>query len=190
MKLGLSTGVQISNAATYVTSKVKILEVADISGQQLSHMKSPCDIGVELKIDIGREFTPTMVLWGDFKRDNQGNVVGWGGAFVLRDFLTKVGYKGELGENNSLTPEIIAFLNNKEFIRLSYLSGIKEGGRYRYSDWNQVASVEEGATGLVQRFRHSVEQGYPRNYHPELVNNDGTSFPSVTTPLGEIATFK
>ncbi len=45
----------------------------------------------------------------------------------------------------------------------------KTTGNSSITDWNQIATLEEGPDSLVARFHKSLNRGYPKNYKPELV---------------------
>ncbi len=152
-------------------SQVSVVNVENISGQQPPYMERPIDLGLKLTLNIGRDFQPDLIIAGNFKRDAQSNdVIGWGSAFVVQDILSRLGYSGILQEGNVLPQEALDFLLHKSFYRLSYVSGVKDNGRLRYTDWNQVATLDEGAESLVNRFKKSLCKGYPKNYHPEFMD--------------------
>jgi hypothetical protein len=154
-----------------VITKAKIVSVEDISGKAHRYMQLPCDIGVVLTIDVGRSFQPELIISGMFKRNvDTGEVIGWGGAFVVQEALLRLGYTGLLDAGNKIPKAALSALVGKEILRLSYVSGTKEGGRARYSDWSQLGTPASGEQELANRFRQSVSRGYPKNYHPELMD--------------------
>lgn len=162
-------------------SRVTILKAEDVSGQELPFLQNPYEVGLKLTLEVGQDFHPEMTIGGQFKRDpSTGEVIGWGSGFVVQDALSRLGYKGPLDEGNILPQAVLEGLVGKEFIRLSYVSGIRDGGKAKYSDWNMIASVDDGAHSLVRRFKRSVSRGYPRNFHPDVlepapVENDLTT---------------
>lgn len=152
-------------------SEVEIVDAEDISGEVLPHLQQPFDIGVRLKLEIGRSFQPEFVIAGNFKRDElSGEVIGWGSAFVVQEALSRLGFKGDLEPDNRIPEGVVPSLVGKRFLRLSYVSGLKENGKLRYNDWNMIATLEEGAESLLKRFERSLSRGYPRNYRPELMD--------------------
>lgn len=173
------SGSQSSVKGAFV-GEVSIISAEDISHQKLPYMDRECEIGIRLKLDIGREFTPEMNITGEFKKDAAGRVEGWGSAFRIRDFLLRMGYEGQLNTDNSIPKEVFDILPGKKFLRLSYVSGTKKNGKKRYSDWAEIATLEEGASSLEKRFAESVAKGFPRNYRPELAESkEDTSFNPV-----------
>lgn len=153
----------------YINS-VTILNAQDISGQQLPYMDQPVDIGIKLTLDIGKDWNPEMVIAGSFKRDWESNeVLGWGTAWPVQEALARLGYDGSLDEGNSIPANVIEDIVGKKFLKLSYVSGIRDGGKPRYSDWHIIGTPEDGADNLAARFRRQVAKGYPKNYRPELL---------------------
>jgi len=151
-------------------NEVTILNAEDISGQPLPYSENPVDIGIKLTLDIGKDWNPEMIIAGSFKRDFETNeVIGWGSAWPVQEALSKLGYTGSLNEDNRIPPEVLEDIVGKKFLRLSYVSGTKGDGKHRYSDWNLIGSVEEGADTLAARFRRQIAKGYPKNYRPELL---------------------
>ena len=73
-------------------NEVTVADVQDISGTTLPFLERPVDIGIRLYLDIGREFQPELIIAGNFKRDPATNeVIGWGGAFVVQEALSRLG---------------------------------------------------------------------------------------------------
>jgi hypothetical protein len=170
-------------------AKAKVISVEDISGKAHRYMQMPCDIGIVLTLDISKSFQPELIISGMFKRNvDTGEVIGWGGAFVVQEALLRLGYTGLLDAGNKIPKAALNALVGKEILRLAYVSGTKDGGKLRYSDWAQIGTPSTGEQELANRFRQSVTRGYPRNYHPSLM--DGTPMPDATVqPLAEIDTF-
>lgn len=149
---------------------VTIADAEDISNTQPLFLDRPIEIGIKLKLEIGREFQPEMSIFGEFEWDQDTNeIIGWGSAFVLQELLYKLGYKGPLNSNNTIPQEALKNLIGKQFFKLSYVSGIKDNGDLKYSNWNIIAATDETPESLANRFHKSVVNGYPRNYRPELV---------------------
>lgn len=167
-------------------SQVTVLQAEDVSGQQAPFLQRPYDIGIKLTLDIGKDFHPQLTIAGEFKRDPVSNeVIGWGSAFVVQEALARTGYTGNLDPGNKLPATALSGLIGKRFLRLSYISGRKDDGRIRYSDWNHIASLDEGGDELAKRFRRSLAKGYPKNYHPELVEEASTLSADVTASIDD-----
>lgn len=167
-------------------SQVTITAVEDISDMVLTHLDKAFDIGIKLTLDIGKDFQPEFLIAGNFKRDPlTDEVIGWGSGFLVQEALTRLGYDGRLAEGNAIPPEVLEFLIGKSFYRLSYVSGVKENGKLRYSDWNHIASLDEGAEDLLRRFKRSVSSGYPRNYKPFLERETVSVPPEAASAMKE-----
>jgi hypothetical protein len=136
-------------------------------------MERPVDIGIKLTLDIGREFQPELTIAGNFKVTD-GEVTGWGSAFAVQEAFSRLGYEGALDDGNRIPQGVLETFIGQKILRLSYVSGTKPDGRLRYSDWNLIGSVEEGAHALVKRFKKSLAKGYPKNYRPELLEEAPT----------------
>jgi hypothetical protein len=163
-------------------NKATIISVEDISGEQLTYMKQPCDLGLRVTVDIGRAFMPTMTFAGNFKIGDKG--IEWGNAFRVRNFIRNVLPHGaSLTEENKIPTEVLENLIGKEFYRLSYISGKKEDGKLKYAEWSEVGRPTGTPEELHVAFRRSLEKGYPKNYSPDALSQNelpDTSFPAVT----------
>lgn len=156
-------------------TKAKIISVEDISGKAHRYMQMPCDIGIVLTLDIGRSFQPELIISGQFKRNGDtGEVIGWGGAFVVQEALVRLGYAGVLDPGNKIPKAALNSLVGRQILRLAYLSGTKDGSKPRYSSWPQIGTPESGEQELASRFARSVSRGFPRNYNPSAMDGAGT----------------
>lgn len=166
-----------------------IVSIADVSGTTPHPLTSSVDIGVRLTLEVGKDFRPEMLIAGSFKRNESGEVLGWGSAFPIQELFSKLGYNGTLNPDNSIPDEALETMLGKRFLRLSYVSGEKINGKPHYSDWNIIATPEEGADTLAKRFHASLEKGYPRNYRPEVLDTtpaENTSTTDTSIPEGGV----
>lgn len=168
--------------------QVKCISVEDLSRKELPFRRRAYDLAIKLTLDIGKSFYPEMLIVGNFKRDEKGDILegndGWGSAFKVRNFFSKfipLGQVISLTPDNEIPPDVLALPRGKEFLRLSYVTGRKPSGRLRYSSWDEIATLEEGAESLKRRFLNSVTRGFPSNYHPEVLepSDASMSFPSL-----------
>jgi len=173
MTLSCANPFKTSNSPGILISLVKIIDVEDISGEQLPFLERPVDIGIRLYLDIGRNFNPEIIIAGNFERDAQTDEVrGWGSAFTVQQALLNLGYQGSLTKDNKIPADILQSIIGKSFYRLSYVSGLKDSNKLRYSDFNLIGAADEGPEPLAKRFQKSVLKGYPKNYHPELLDRE------------------
>ncbi|MFZ4622375.1 MAG: hypothetical protein ACOYNS_17565 [Bacteroidota bacterium] len=152
-------------------NEASIYAIEDVSGTTPHPLTNPVDIGVRLTLDIGRDFQPEMLIAGNFKKNEIGEIIGWGSAFPVQEFFSKLGYKGTLNPDNTIPEEALEEVLEKKFLRLSYVSGSKNNGKAHYSDWNIVTSIDDGAESLAKRFHSSVAKGYPKNYRPDALDD-------------------
>ena len=54
---------------------------------------------------------------------------------------------------------------------MSYVSGTKQDGKVRYSDFQEVTSVNTPSITLIETFKKHVNNGWLKNYKPELMDN-------------------
>ena len=177
--MGLSTK---SNNTQYgvgiFVNKATIIGAADKSEEGLSFLQSPVDVAIVLTLDIGKDFSPEMSFFGNYKRDEQNNlIVDWGGAFSIRNLFTACGIDSEINDDGSIPPELLNQLIGKEILRLQYVSGLRQtDDKPKYSDWTQtVLAGNDKPEKLVKLFEASVAKGYPKNYSPEVLSSNGTA---------------
>jgi hypothetical protein len=165
-------------------SKVQIVNAVNRSGERPEFLRNTPDIFIELKLDVGKDFQPTMSFFGDFKRDpRSGEILDWGSAFKIRNLFSAFGIEGEVAENGTISDGLVNRLFGKEFYRLQYVSGEKYDGKLKYSDWTDQIEIEN-PDNLARAFFRSVEKGFPKNYKPELLNGNLDSNGYSTSVIG------
>ncbi|MFA6468220.1 MAG: hypothetical protein WCW35_04920 [Bacteroidota bacterium] len=164
-------------------NEATIIEVEDVSGTTPQPFIKQVDIGIRLTLDIGKTFSTKMLIAGDFKRNENQEVTSWGAAFIVQEAFAKLGYKGSLNPDNSIPDEALESLLDKKFLKLSYVSGVRENGKFYWTDWNNICSVEEGAEQLAKRFKASLAKGYPKNYRPELLDREPATEEAVVVTV-------
>lgn len=169
--------------------RARIIAARNISGMKKNDFaEKPCEIGIQIRLDIGRDFQPVMSFAGDFSRTD-GVITGWGSATGLRIFLSAMKVKGELTADNRLDDNVVKALVGKEIFKLTYVKGTKENGKLSYGTWNQVLPGDEGNDKkLVEAFLASVEKGFPKNYHPEALDQERTGEDVSFNPPSQNAT--
>jgi hypothetical protein len=161
-----------------VIQVVSIITAEDVSNTTPPFLTTPCDLGVKLTLDIGRDFQPEFTITGGVKREtvdgHEGVITGWGGAFKVRDFFSNLGIGGDLIADDDKYPTIYSIpttmleeAKGKQFKRLSYISGVRPSGKTRWADWTEIASINESDEAFVKRFEKGVAKGFPSNYKPE-----------------------
>ena len=153
-----------------------IVSVTDVSGTTPTFMQRPIDIGLKLTLEVGRDFQPEFLIAGNFRVDiKTGEVTGWGSACVVQDALMRLGFTGPLEDGNKIPARALEGLVGVTFLRLSYISGTKNTGKVRYSDWTTIGSIADGPEDLLARWKHSRSRGYPRNYRPDILGAPRTN---------------
>ena len=141
-------------------NEATIVSVEDVSGTTPAFMSRAVDIGLKLTLEVGRDFQPQMLIAGNFRRDiKTSEVVAWGSACVVQDALLRFGYTGPLDPGNKIPAKALQDLVGVSFLRLSYVSGTKQTGKARYSDWTTIGSITDGAEDFLARWKHSRSGG-------------------------------
>ena len=68
LEFGASTGG--GDSSNILTQTVKIAEINVTYGERRDWQKYSDDIGIDITLDIGKDFQPTMYIGGSFKRYN------------------------------------------------------------------------------------------------------------------------
>jgi len=147
---------------------VTIADAQCISGQNLEFLSRPIGIGVRLTLEIGKDFQPYHEIFGDGKY-NGATLTDWGSAFVVNDLFMRLGITPSVSDDGAIPSSIVQQLIGKQYLRLAYVTGRKDGGKFKTSYWNEVAGITEGEKSLRERFKRSVARGYPKNYDPSVL---------------------
>lgn len=186
--------------------EVRIIAARDVSGKKPSQFlhslknvpadsltdksKTPVDLGIEVKLDVGRDFEPVMSFYGWFKRE--GNTIkDWGSAFKVRGLFDAVHVKGDLDSANRIPPAQIKELVGQKFLRLTYVRGTRKGddGKMKpaYNTWDEVGPINEkdpdaGKQALLEKFQKSLKRGYPKNFKPDALDELSAQDATFTAP--------
>ncbi len=152
-------------------NKAKIISAEDISNKEIFGQRF--DMAIEVVLDIGKDFFPVFSLYGNFKRDPEIGITSWGTAFRVKNFFKQLGVKANKGcftDELAIPQEWFTEIIGKEFYKLSYVSGTKEDGSLKYSNWTEISlnNPEDLRNRFIKSF---TEKGYPRNYQPHLINS-------------------
>tara|TARA_R110000824_G_scaffold17372_6_gene70669 strand:- start:3666 stop:4208 length:543 start_codon:yes stop_codon:yes gene_type:complete len=148
-------------------SRSKVSGVKVFYNEQQKWQKKPDSIGVEMTLDIGKDFEPTFYVGGQFSMDEFGDRVGIGTVKKVDILLTSLGIDTELSDDGKIPEEAVEEFVGKEFTRLSYVSGIKDNGKSKWSEWQETAEAGVDFNILIDKFLLAVEKGYVKNYKPE-----------------------
>ena len=157
-----------------------IVKATDISGKIVGDwMQRPYDCGVQLKLEIGKDFQPDLTIGGNFARAEDGSIVKWGGAFTVKQLFDNLQIKLGKIVAGKLPKDGVPQLTGKKILKLSYVTGKnkKDDTKLSYGTWNTVMLAGNGAEpALLAQWDRSVKKGYPKNYHPEIMNTQDVSF--------------
>lgn len=170
--------------------------------KMVENSKFTDDIGIRMKLDIGRDFTPNFYIGGKFKTGSiDGSVQGWGTAYKVKLFFERLGLLLKLNKDKSVKdhrfPEGMAenFVG-KKFYRLTYVSKRlnKFGDNYK-TDWQQIGDISKPIDNIKEEFMKAVSDGYVKDFlspsdkdkESDTGESSGMvekSFESITKELG------
>lgn len=179
MDLSIYSSDGSTGAKDIYINKVKIISAEDISNQEIFGQRF--DMAIETVLDIGKDFFPVFTLYGNFKRDADVGITSWGTAFRIKNFFSKLGVRSNRGcftDELTIPQEWLTEIIGKEFYKLSYVSGTKEEGGLKYSNWSEISTntPEELKSRFLKSF---TEKGYPKNYQPDLINSQQESLTQI-----------
>lgn len=164
----------------YYIEKVRISKVQDFSGEYFDWMQKQYDapdIAIKAFLNIGRDFEPELDIFGNFSKDEEGRVEGWGGAFKVAEFLKKaLGRDVELTDDNRIPTAILEELQGKEILYLRYAYKKDQEGKVKFSTYGRIESaegdLEEKKEQLFATFDNDVTEGWVKNYRPEVLEKN------------------
>ena len=143
-------------------NKGKISSAKDVTGTEEGQMFGPKDIAIFIEVQVdGLEFPKKITLSGDFKKDTNGAIIGWGGAFIVEKLFQAVDIKGSLTSDHKVSPETLKDLVGKEVAFLTYKN--KTG---KFSTWRHMFSVKNDKNFMKQNFikdRARIDKGGWKN---------------------------
>ena len=151
---------------------VTITNADVVYNKQQKWQQKPDDVGIEMTLDIGKDWFPTFYLGGIFKAED-GVVTGWSSAYKIKILLEAVVLTGarldkDAGPEAQRFPSDLADqLKGRKFARLSYKS-IKakpDGNGHYWSDWQTVAP-ENHFEELRTSFKEAIEHRDPQSNEP------------------------
>ena len=168
--LEFGTSAPSGNSSNIITQTVKINDIKATYGEKQDWQKYSDDIGLDVTLDIGKDFKPVMYIGGSFKLDEINNtIIGWGRAYKVKMFFDAIGLPIKLAKGTSVVENRLpeGFENHiigKDFERLSYLSTkTKPDGTNRWRDWQDVIRTGEGKK-LKEQFTEAVNNGYVKDF--------------------------
>ena len=184
-----------SNGSTsnVIIQPVTVHDFSVTYGEMRDWQKYADDIGIDLVLDVGQDFQPTMYIGGSFAVDELNNTItGWGRAFKVKMFLDAIGLPVRLAKDtvvsdNKLPEDAKDHIVGKEFLRLSYLSTkVKSDGKNRWKDWQDTAKIGS-EEALRDSFALAVSKGYIKDFlDPANTDLDGPWEEETKTATAEM----
>ena len=151
---------------------VTITNAEVLYNTQQKWQKKPDDVGIEMTLDIGKDWFPTFYLGGIFKAED-GLVTGWSSAYKVKMLLEAVGLTGARldkttgPESQRFPSDLPELLKGRKFARLSYKSTKEkqDGSGHWWSDWQTVAP-ENNFEELRIAFKEALEHRDPASNEP------------------------
>ena len=174
-------------SSKYSMRKWIIEKVVDESGTYpFEGATYPDDLAIRFHLRNDAGWTREHRVSGNVTFSSEGEITswkptGWRLEVVFRNLGILFGRGGipEISDKKPYVPEeALGRLEDMEIVMLSYVSRQKEDGSgYWYRNYWQIAGVKanggvDEARRIVEAaFLREVERGYPKNYHPELVES-------------------
>ena len=165
------------SSSNIIVQKVTIDEFNVTYGEMRDWQQYSDDIGIDLTLDVGQDFKPTMYIGGSFKLDDMNDsIIGWGRAFKVKMLFDSIGLplklaKGSSVSENRLPENAKEHIIGKQFLRLSYVSTKKKAdGTNRWKDWQDTAKLGQEEQ-LKAQFTKSVNEGYIKDFQKPGVDN-------------------
>ena len=157
---------------------VKIVSVEPCYDGKVWQKQYKDDLGVDVTLDIGRDFQPVMYIGGSFKKNDFGDVEGLGSAVKVKFFFNELGINVDDAElmSKALSDDVVSQCTGKTFQRLSYVTKRKDNGKLQYSDFQNILGEGKPKSELIDKFKESVANGWIKSYKPELMDTQQTKF--------------
>ena len=176
--MGLSTGFksQTTNSEQFMSgvfvNECTIVSVDTVyGGKEWQNEKYKDDVGLDVTLDIGKSFQPVFYIGGRLKRDEFGEVKNLGTVRRISTFFDAIDVDAKLNDEHKIEEDALADCIGTKFNRLSYVSGTKQDGKVRYSDFQEIVSASTPTITLIETFKKHVNNGWLKNYKPELMDN-------------------
>lgn len=113
---------------------------------------------------------------GDWKKDKDGSVSGWGKLFGLGMFFKAMGLDVEVSDNGTINPKQLMPLKGKKVWRIEYVKDTYEkDGEEKpgYAIFNTFFLEDTPVEKMKQVWEQSLAKGYPSNYNPSILDKLG-----------------
>lgn len=150
---------------------VRTSKIADVVARynvKESWQRREDDIVLEITLEIGKDFQPTMRVGGFFNRNDNGSIKNFGTATKVKILVESAGLNWEksVDENNQLTDTALEELQGSDICTLSYVYGQTKTGKTGWTYWNEVAKAGQDEV-LKRKFLTAVDKGWVKDYRPD-----------------------
>lgn len=143
-----STGHDNNLGQNIYYNKGTITVAKDVTDKEEGQMFGKKDLAIYIEIMVdGLEFPKKVTLAGDFKRDTNDAIIGWGGAFVIEKLFNAVDVKGKLTGSHKVPNSVLKEVVGKEVAFITYKN--KTG---KFSTWRHMFHVNAQKTHLRDNF--------------------------------------
>lgn len=172
-----------------VAEKAYLYDMEILSAEDYSTRVNDWGYSTDLAIMFNTK-TPNgeskQYVGGNFKRDDDNNeITGWGSAFTVKFLIESSGLlEGKTPEeiealtnsfeSSKIPAALLKKLAGKTVYRISYAAGLKEDDETKIH-WKTYGKISFDKTSLIKLFLKDVENGYPKDYSPDVEPGD-TSF--------------
>ena len=151
--------------------KAKIVDCNITYGEKKNWQTYADDISIELTLDVGKDFTPSMYIGGKFKSDDvSGLIVGWGTAFKVKMFFDAIKRPISLDKTKTAAQTRLPegaenIVKGNDFLRLTYKSTkLKQDGSNRWKEWQETRSVDTNIDSFKKDFKNSVTNNWVKDF--------------------------
>jgi hypothetical protein len=153
-------------------------------GTDWQHSDYKDDIGLSLTIDIGQSFEPTHYIGGRLKKDDFGEVISLGTVRRVNTFFEAIDVDVKLTDEHKFEEDALRDCIGRKYLRLTYVSGKRNEGKLKYSDFQEVAKAGENKRVLIDTFKNHISNEWIKNYRPESMDRQGVNKQSSSETSG------
>jgi len=125
LEFGTTSNNQNGTSSNIIIQPVNIADFTVTDGEKRDWQNYADDIGIDLVLDVGKDFQPTMYIGGSFALDELNNtIIGWGRAYKVKMLFDAIGLpirlaKGTVVSDNKLPDDAKSHIVGKKFLRLT-----------------------------------------------------------------------
>jgi hypothetical protein len=173
------------NTAGVFVNDATIVAARSISNEDIFKNGKPIDVGIEFKLDIGKDFQPMFSVYGNFKIDADGNVKD-SSATKVKIALQNLKVKWtKLNPDNSIPQDVLDQCIGKAITRLQFPYAVNQETskpKYKTFDYFLLAGTPDAKTKIRAKFDAAVQGGYVKTI------SEDTSFPPAPSAAEALKT--